>query len=411
MDNKKALNSIGYNHIGGEIKKLLTILLLSIGFGAVITVPDDYITIQEGIDAAMDGDIVVVYPDLYEENILIDKSITLTSLALFDTTTNTIIESLGDDWIEYSDIFFKWEVIDDNINSTIIDGSGELKSTITIAADEDLCIEPIILGFTIQDGSGTLMDRFYENGSVTIQQYMGGGILSYLANPILHYNKIQNNGGLQDVIKSGSGIYPASSSDDIDFIDRNTQRNRDCGNTVFDFTHNFFVNNYSSLGRHIGNRYFDGEFNLSGGVFDKWNCQNPEYQTKIWVNIDKIEDLTAEDYQSNSCLRSEVTYVDPIGGNDDLNTGSIDSPFLTITKALASVIVLFTTDKDEALSASVNVKSPAIVVLEFVEFVPPIIVSIVSTPPSSVHATPNVIVPLSLSEVTVDASVFISPKF
>ena len=114
------------------MNKLL--LLLSFGFGAVITVPDDYSTIQDGIDAAAIGDTVVVYPDLYNENILIDKSITLTSLALFDTTTNTILESLGDDWIEYSDIFFKWEVIDENINSTIIDGSSENKSTITIAS-------------------------------------------------------------------------------------------------------------------------------------------------------------------------------------------------------------------------------------------------------------------------------------
>ena len=76
------------------MNKLL--LLLSFGFGAVITVPDDYMTIQEGIDAAAHGDTVVVYPDLYNENILIDKSITLTSLALFDPTTNTIAESLDD---------------------------------------------------------------------------------------------------------------------------------------------------------------------------------------------------------------------------------------------------------------------------------------------------------------------------
>ena len=31
-------------------------------------------TIQEGIDAAAHGDTVVVYPDLYNENILIDKA-------------------------------------------------------------------------------------------------------------------------------------------------------------------------------------------------------------------------------------------------------------------------------------------------------------------------------------------------
>ena len=51
------------------MNKLL--LLLSFGFGAVITVPDDYSTIQAGIDAAAIGDTVVVYPDLYNENLLL----------------------------------------------------------------------------------------------------------------------------------------------------------------------------------------------------------------------------------------------------------------------------------------------------------------------------------------------------
>ena len=50
------------------MNKLL--LLLSFGFGAVITVPDEFSTIQAGIDAAAIGDTVVVYPDLYNENII-----------------------------------------------------------------------------------------------------------------------------------------------------------------------------------------------------------------------------------------------------------------------------------------------------------------------------------------------------
>jgi len=237
----------------------------------------------------------------------------------------------------------QYVVTDENINSTIIDGSSENKSTITIATEEDLCIEPIILGFTIQDGSGTLMDRFYDDpdgGTFTIQQYMGGGILSYLANPILHYNKIQNNGGIEDVIKSGSAIYPASSSDDIDFIDRNTQRNSHCENDIFDFTHNFFENNFSSLGRHIGNRYFEGDIDLSNCVFDYWNCEgNGDYQTPIWVNIDDLDNLVAEDEQNSGCLLTGDVYVDPVNGNDDLNEGqSWESPFYTITNTLPKVI-------------------------------------------------------------------------
>ena len=60
-----------------------------------------------------------------------------------------------------------------------------------------------------------------KNEIDTLQQYIGGGILSHLANPTLHYNKIQNNGNLGNIIKTGSGIYASSSSDGIDFIDRN----------------------------------------------------------------------------------------------------------------------------------------------------------------------------------------------
>ena len=87
--------------------------------------------------------------------------------------------------------------MDELINSTIIDGSGKLQSTITISTEEDICIEPIILGFTIQDGAGTLVERYYDNpdgGIDALEQYVGGGVLSYLANPTFHYNNFQNNG-------------------------------------------------------------------------------------------------------------------------------------------------------------------------------------------------------------------------
>ena len=83
-------------------------------------------------------------------------------------------------------------------------------------------------------------------------------------------------------------------------------------NNSFDFRYNFFENNYSILGRHIGNRYFEGEFDLSNCVFDYWNCQDEGvYQTPIWVNIDDMDNLVAEDEDNSGCLLTGDVYVNP----------------------------------------------------------------------------------------------------
>ncbi len=47
--------------------RLITIILLSFSYSAVILVPEDYPTIQQGIDASIDGDSVIVFAGIYYE--------------------------------------------------------------------------------------------------------------------------------------------------------------------------------------------------------------------------------------------------------------------------------------------------------------------------------------------------------
>ena len=54
---------------GGDIRYFVFILFFTFGFSETILVPDEYPTIQSGIDASMSGDSVLVGPGTYNESI------------------------------------------------------------------------------------------------------------------------------------------------------------------------------------------------------------------------------------------------------------------------------------------------------------------------------------------------------
>jgi len=125
----------------------------------------DYTTIQEGIDAASNGDTVLVCPGTYYENINYNgKNITVGSLYL-TTHDNSYI------------------------HSTIIDGN-QNGSVVTFESGEDSTA--VLCGFIIQNGSGT-----HNLGNIR-----GGGIFIKNANPDIKSCIIKNN-----IAELGGGIH------------------------------------------------------------------------------------------------------------------------------------------------------------------------------------------------------------
>ncbi|MDA3814029.1 MAG: right-handed parallel beta-helix repeat-containing protein [Candidatus Cloacimonetes bacterium] len=152
-----------------------TILILSI-FGCSknptsteitidINIPDDYPTIQEGINASSDGDVILVAPATYVENISYNgRNITIASM--FYTTQDTS--------------YISQTIIDGNNNDSVVKFENGEDATAT------LC------GFTITNGYA---DR-------------GGGIYCISASPILDNLTISCN----TAIEAGGGIHCRNSS-------------------------------------------------------------------------------------------------------------------------------------------------------------------------------------------------------
>jgi len=139
------------------MKYLIAALGLFVGsaYAATIEVPTDCLTIQCGIDTAQDGDIVVVLPGLYIENLKFNgKNITVIS--------------------------------QDGPLTTIIDGGTGIDEASTIAFEDNE--SPVLDGFTIQGGSGNLRKLVGGNNYM-----VGGGIMCYASSPTLRNLIVQNN--------------------------------------------------------------------------------------------------------------------------------------------------------------------------------------------------------------------------
>ena len=341
---------------------LLGTLLIAVGpASAAVTlrVPQDYPTIQSAIDASSPGDTVLVASGIYNENVIIDWSVSLVAQS-FDRA-------------------------DPRNNTTILDGGGgtviSVKSGITPA--------PSLTGLVIRDGldgilvrSPILLDHSYLTGNVDSFQAVSGagGVVSDnvfeasiddaidmnhpIANLTIEDNEIVQSGGdgieirLTDdpiadtaVIAIRGNRIVQSRADGVQFIDYFEDTNRifiiernlirDSGKAGIGMTDNaesgedFRAASIRERIHVFHNTFVGNDHGISGG--DDLIALNNIFQGHVLglknVDADSIASYNlfwgnTTDFQGSSVVVATSRFADPLlDGTDGLGAGSpaIDS--------------------------------------------------------------------------------------
>jgi hypothetical protein len=210
------------------------ILFAGLAFGDVINVPGEQTTIQAGINAAANGDTVLVADSTYYENINFKgKAITVASMFIMDQDTS-------------------------HISNTIINGSKpshpDSGSVVSFISGEDTT--SVLCGFTITAGSGTYI--------AYVPIIEGGGIFCLNSGAKIIHNHIENNSILSPVWagSAGIGIGPPENRSWVVISNNRIQQNTTNGkNWVYGAAIEMFANGYIS-----NNIITNNEGNNTNGV-------------------------------------------------------------------------------------------------------------------------------------------------
>lgn len=256
-------------------KNLLLFSLLSIICycltAQIIHVPADQPSIQEGINAATNGDTVLVDNGTYYENIkFIGKAITVASNFILDADTN-------------------------HINNTIINGSqpSHPDSTACVMFINGEDTTSVLNGFTVTGGNGVLMTSPW-------QVQCGGGIFTYYSGSKIMNNKITYN-HVEGDMAGGVGI--ASIGEDNWTVIDNNQIGHN-SSEAFGFT---------SFGGGIA---VTTNAIIKNNIIQYNTCNN-QYQTADGggIEVDAIPGYSPITYINNNIIQfNEINGIDYVWG-------------------------------------------------------------------------------------------------
>jgi len=145
-----------------------------------LLVPDDYFSISEALEEALDGDSVVVYPGMYYERIVMKEGVNLVSYA-------------GDDGNELVDGPGLKKVLRRTLR-TIIDGSELEEPGYLISFPKDTTAPMKVDGFTFQN-----MPKYVSGVNLFIMEVRG-------CSPIVENNIFSNNLSWGAILSTGLGV-------------------------------------------------------------------------------------------------------------------------------------------------------------------------------------------------------------
>jgi parallel beta-helix repeat protein len=238
--------------------------------GDTIYVPDDYTTIQEAVNNAMDGDKIVVRAGTYNEHIIIDKSLNITG----ENSDNTFVDGGGECYN-----VFNVQVDNVQISNFTIMNCNESKAGIGLINKNYLNVSGCRINDNVLLECGSGIELFWTNNNTIFNNTISGnyawGLYSFSSNNCtIENNTIAGNFiGIEPdlsslIIKNNkieynndSGIYQFLCCNEI--IENNTIcNNNDKGVRIFSSKNNKIIHNKITGNLNNGITLHDSNSNI-----------------------------------------------------------------------------------------------------------------------------------------------------